>query len=45
MQMILHSGVAKTAVAPELSRRIKAHCAYMLERNTALDINAFILNL
>jgi hypothetical protein len=45
VQMILSSGVAKGAVTPELCRRIKNYCSSMLERNTALDINAFVLQL
>lgn len=45
VQMILQSGVARGVLPPELSRRIKLHCSYLLDRKTALDINAFILNL
>lgn len=45
VQMILQSGVAKGTVPTDLSRRIKAHCSYILERKTALDINSFVLNL
>jgi hypothetical protein len=45
VKMILESGVATNAVPTALSRRIKAQCSYQLERKTALDINAFILNL
>ena len=45
VQMILSSGVARGAVTPELCRRIKHHCSNMLERNTSLDINKFVLEL
>jgi hypothetical protein len=45
VQMILSSGVARGAVTPELCRRIKNHCSNMLERNTSLDMNAFVLRL
>jgi hypothetical protein len=45
VQMILSSGVARGAVTPELCRRIKNHCSNMLERNTSLDINKFVLQL
>ena len=43
--MILDSGVAKGSLPKDLSRRIKMHCSYMLERTTSLDINYFVLNL
>lgn len=45
VQMILSSGVARGAVTPELCRRIKNHCSHMLERNTSLNINQFVLQL
>eukprot|EP01043_Picozoa_sp_COSAG02_P067975 COSAG02_NODE_11119_length_1789_cov_1.334320_4_plen_160_part_00 len=45
VQMILSSGVARGAVTPELCRRIKNHTSSMLERNTSLDINKFVLQL
>lgn len=45
VQMILLSGAARGVVQPELARQIKSHYSYQIERNTALDINAFILSL
>ncbi len=45
VQMILDSGVAKGSLPKGLSRRIKMHYGYMLERKTALDINSFVLQL
>ena len=45
VQMILDSGVARGSLSKHLSRRIKTHCGYMLERKTALDINSFVLSL
>ena len=45
VQMILDSGVAKGTLPKELSRRIKLHMGYVLERKTSLDINRFVLNL
>ena len=32
-------------MTPELCRRIKNHCSNLLERNTSLDINSFVLQL
>ena len=49
VQMVLQSGVARGRVSPVLARRIKAHAANILERNTAIEgsfsINQFVLNL
>ena len=45
VQIVLSSGVARGVVSPDLVRRIKSHYRFTFERNTALDINNFILRL
>lgn len=45
VQMVLSSGAVRGAVTPDLNRRIKSYYRHHLERNTPLDLKAYILDL